>query len=234
MNTVQLGKEFSMSSGVKKTTEKEIAAGRAHVLSGHDEVGDMDVTTELDGIAKGMVASAAGECDFVWAFGEEGSSNIDLRQQLILPATERKKLQDKDPEKQPGSVVDGEDLAVQEAVTLSKKKQKVYSLRTTSRSVSKWALKCKAFPKETGELADNKARPSHPCIRSKATISRRSCTFAVIRSKSDALRKVFAWHPEGPKLRKYLMRRPLPLVPRLRHPSRSMATCLHWWSSMLG
>ena len=44
--------------------------------------------------------------------------SIDLRQQLIFPANEWKKLQDKDPEKQPGSDVDGEDLAVQELAVI--------------------------------------------------------------------------------------------------------------------
>ena len=54
---------------MKKTTiEKGFAVGRAHTLSGDDEVVGMDITTELDGIAKGMVASAAGRSDFVGAF----------------------------------------------------------------------------------------------------------------------------------------------------------------------
>ena len=85
-----------------------------HVLSGHDGAGGMDIPTELGGMAKGVMASAAGESDFVGAFSKEGLLSIDLRQQLILPTDERKKLQEKDPEKHPGSDVDGEDLAVQE------------------------------------------------------------------------------------------------------------------------
>ena len=70
--------------------------------------------TELGGVEKVMVASAAGESDFVGAFSKEDLSSIDLRQQLILPATAREKLQDKDPEHQPGSDVEGADLAAQE------------------------------------------------------------------------------------------------------------------------
>ena len=87
VHTAQLRKGFSMWSGVKKkTTEKVMVTGRAHVLSGHDEVGGMDIPTELGGVEKVMVAAS-----------KEDSSSIDLRQQLILPATAREKLQDKDP-----------------------------------------------------------------------------------------------------------------------------------------
>ena len=68
------------------------------MLSGHDEVGGMDIPTELGGVAKGTAASAAGESDFVGAFSKEVLSSIDLRQQLILTATAREKLQDKFPE----------------------------------------------------------------------------------------------------------------------------------------
>ena len=105
-----------MTSGMqKKTTEKDIAVGRVRVISGHDEVGGIDITTELGSIAKGMVTSA-GESDFVGAFSKEDLSSIDLRQQPTLPADEREKikLQDKDPEKQSGSDIDGEDVTVQE------------------------------------------------------------------------------------------------------------------------
>ena len=128
VNTMRFRKEFSKSSGVKKkTTERDVAASRAHVLSGHDEVVGMDITTELGAIAKGMVASAAGESDFVRTVSKEGLSSTDFRHQLILPATERKKFQDKDPETRPGS----------------------------ADNVSKWALTCVSFSKEAGALADN-------------------------------------------------------------------------------
>ena len=70
VHTAQLGKGFSMSSGVKKkTAEKEIAP--------------RPCPTEQGGVAKGMVASAAGESDFVGAFSKEDLSSIDLKQQLI-------------------------------------------------------------------------------------------------------------------------------------------------------
>ena len=128
----------------KKTTEKVMATGRAHVLSGHDEVGCTDIPTEVGGVAKGTAASAAGESDFVGAFSREDLSSTDSRQELIFPANGRKKLQDKDSEHQPGSDVDGEDLAAQvletEAATPSKNKtQKVYftSENVTANHVSK-------------------------------------------------------------------------------------------------
>ena len=60
-----------MSYGVmkKKTTEKEKSRRLCQcALTGHEEVGGVDVTTELGGIAKGMVASAAGESDFSRGF----------------------------------------------------------------------------------------------------------------------------------------------------------------------
>ena len=85
--------QFRVLHVVKKmTTEKVMATGRAHVLSGRYEVGGMDIPTELGGVAKGMVASAAGESDFVGAFSREDLSSLDSRQQLILPANARKKL----------------------------------------------------------------------------------------------------------------------------------------------
>ena len=120
MNTVQYGKEFSMSSGVKKKTteKKDVAAGRAHVLSRHDEDGGMDVPIDLGGIAKGIVASAAGESDFVGAFSKEG---VCASSQLTSGRGHRRRTPR-------SSVVDGKGLAAQELETRRR------SLRTTFRS----------------------------------------------------------------------------------------------------
>ena len=131
IDDVNTGSSGRRSPCQEKTTERNIAAGGAHVLWGHDEVGGMDITTGSGGIAKGTVASSAGESDFLGTSSKEGLSSIDMRQQPILPAADRKKLQNNDPEKLPGSDVDGEDLAVQEletdaaTATLSKKRYKV-------------------------------------------------------------------------------------------------------------
>ena len=81
VHTVKLGKEFPMTSGMqKKTTEKDIVVGLVRVLSGHDEIDGIDIITELGSVAKDMMTSTAGECDFVETFRKEDLSSIDLRQ----------------------------------------------------------------------------------------------------------------------------------------------------------
>ena len=57
-----------------------------------DEVGGMYITTGSGGIAKGTVASSAGESDFLGTSSKEGLSSIDMRQQLILPAAEAEEV----------------------------------------------------------------------------------------------------------------------------------------------
>ena len=179
VNTMQLAKEFSVSSGVmKKTIEKDIATGCARVLSGHDEVGGRDITMELSGTRKGVVALAAGESEFVGAFSKEGLSSIDGHRRFSqLTSGRSARTRARTPR---NSLLLMLTVRIWPTRRLRprrrrRRRKKVYFNveKITVNHVSKWALTCVVFSKEAGVLADNMdASLPHAQQIKKTTISR--------------------------------------------------------------